>query len=128
MGYSRVMTGSRQAVGVLVAASLGLAACGSGSHASTSVISNPSPPPAGNHFEARVQATLLRTCEIAAGGTKAAVVPCGCALAHLEARVSQKTLQATEQAIVAGKATVPQWLRNATNGCPKEKRSASPSG
>jgi hypothetical protein len=103
--------------GVLAIAGLGLAACGG----SSGVSSNPTPPPSGSHYEPRVEATLVRACEISAGGSKAAVALCGCVLVHLEARVSQKTLQATEQAIVAGKATVPQWLRTATNGCVHRK-------
>jgi hypothetical protein len=102
--------------GVLAVAGLGLAACGGGSGSS-----NPTPPPAGSHYEPRVEATLLRACEISAGGGKAMVAPCKCVLARLEARVSQKMLQVTEEAILAGKATVPQWLRTASNGCVQKK-------
>jgi hypothetical protein len=66
-----------------------------------------------------VQATLLRTCEAAAGGTPASVASCRCALSYLEARVSQGTLEVTERAIIRGEATVPQWLRDASLACRK---------
>jgi hypothetical protein len=118
------MNGSGWGTAALVVASVGLTACGSSSGVST----NPSPPPAGSHYEPRVEATLLRTCEASAGGAKAAVAPCRCVLAHVEARISQKALIVTEQAILAGKITVPQWLRDATHGCVAKARPASPGG
>jgi len=92
------------------AACVGLAACGGGS-------SNPPRPPAGSQYEPRVEATILKACEVSAGGAPSAGTKCKCVLAHLEARVSQKTLQDTERALVQGKATVPQWLRDAATAC-----------
>jgi hypothetical protein len=110
--------------GVLAVAGQGLAACGG----SSGVSSNPTPPPSGSRYEPRVEATLVRACELSAGASKAAVALSGCVLVHLEARISQKTLQATEEAILAGKATVPQWLRTASNGCVRKNQSVPPAG
>jgi hypothetical protein len=78
---------------------------------------NSTPPPAGTHYSPAVQATYLRACNAAAGSTPAAAASCRCGLSYLEARVSQRTLEVTERAILNGQATVPQWMRDAALAC-----------
>jgi hypothetical protein len=111
---------------MVLALAVGIAGCGSGAvttngrpgtSTSTSANGPSTAPAAGRPYSHAVQATLLRTCEAAAGGTPKAVAPCECVLSHLEARVSQRTLETTERAIVKGEATVPQWLRAAGLAC-----------
>jgi hypothetical protein len=67
-----------------------------------------------------VQAEFLRTCHAGAGGTKAAVAPCECALKYLEAHLSQRSLEVLERSILKGEAKVPQTLREAGASCEKK--------
>jgi hypothetical protein len=86
----------------------------------TKAAANASAPSAGRGYSPRVQATYLRACEAAAGGIPGAAASCRCALSYLEARVSQRTLEVTERAILSGQATVPQWMRDAAPACRKQ--------
>jgi hypothetical protein len=95
----------------LAAASVGLTACGGSS------FTNPPRPPAGNQYEPRVQVTLVKACELSAAGASNLRGKCECVLHYLEARVSQKTLQDTERALVKGEIKTPQWLRDAGTAC-----------
>lgn len=86
---------------------------------STARAVNPTSPPAGSRYPPRVQATLLRSCKNAQGGSPAAGVSCGCYVSHLEAHVSQSTLEVWERAFLKGEATLPQWLKEAALACRK---------
>jgi Glucodextranase, domain B len=75
------------------------------------------PRPARHRYDSRVQAALLRTCKASAAGTAAATALCECYLAHLEARVSEDVLLASERAFLKGEAKLPRWLREAALSC-----------
>ena len=72
---------------------------------------------AGRPYSKAVQAQVLRSCEAAAGSGQAARASCGCSLRYLEAHVSQRSLEVTEQAILKGEAVVPQSVREAGTVC-----------
>jgi hypothetical protein len=89
-------------------------------HASSEAGTVSTIPPATRHrYDARVQATLLRSCDASAGGTAAAVSSCRCYLSYLEAHVSEGTLLASERAFLEGEATLPRWVRDAAIACRK---------
>jgi hypothetical protein len=75
------------------------------------------PTTTGHRYDPRIQANLLRSCEATAGGSAAAEASCECYLAHLEARVSEKALLATERAVLKGEAKLPRWLLDAALSC-----------
>ena len=76
-------------------------------------------PVAGHRYDPRVQANILRSCEATAGDTSSAEASCECYLSHLEARVSQDTLAASERAILKGESKLPRWLLTAAHSCRK---------
>jgi hypothetical protein len=73
--------------------------------------------PAGSQYAPSTRATYLRTCKAAAGGTSATDAKCECALSYLEARVPERTLAASEREVLAGRATLPSWYREAALAC-----------
>jgi hypothetical protein len=79
----------------------------------------PARPPVGSHYSPRLRATLVHTCVAAAGGTAGAASRCGCTVSYLEAHVPQRTLEATERAVLEGKAREPDWMLNAILACQK---------
>lgn len=103
----------RRLLHVALLAPLALGGCG-GSGGSSSA---PGSTVAGRPYARAVQAEVLRSCEAAAGGAGGAVASCRCALRYLEAHVPQRTLEATEQAILKGEARVPPAVREAGRVC-----------
>ena len=89
---------------------------GSGAAPAGSVASAAAPG-SSQHYDSRVRATFLRTCEAAAGAGSGAAATCECALSYVEARVSERALGETERAIVNGEATVPAVFREAALAC-----------
>src|SRR5271165_3240962 len=96
-------------------AGLAMAGCGSSHRSSASTSASPA-----NHYSPTVQARILRTCKTAAGDVSAAEAPCRCYLTRLEQRISQERLAALERAILDGRVTIPQWLRELATNCAKK--------
>ena len=63
------------------------------------------------------QATILRTCESAAGDTPGAASRCHCFLSYLEARVPEHRIAAWERSFFKGEATLPRWAREGGLAC-----------
>jgi hypothetical protein len=103
----------------LSAAALAAGGCGGGAHAQrrAPAPSRETTPSAPARYSARARSAWLRTCETAANHVASADARCACTLTYLEARVSQATLEASEQAVVRGEASEPGWMIGAVAAC-----------
>jgi hypothetical protein len=70
-----------------------------------------------SHYSTAARATFLRTCKAAAYGAARADARCECALAYLEAHIRESRLAAAEREVLAGRATLPGWFREAALAC-----------
>ena len=70
-----------------------------------------------SHYTPKKRARLLRQCEVADGRTSIGVAFCTCALAYLEADVTERIVKKAERAVARRKVKAPQWLRHVRNAC-----------